>query len=496
MLKSIGGRRKIRTKLGVLLVFIILQMLWLPRSKVATGEASISEGLYAGVTNPGGVYRYTGTNWDLISPQLGWSVTSLVGYSGYLYAGGITDHRIVQSAGRVWRYNGELWEEVSPVGGLGNQVCFLIVFKGDLYAGTTLYQSFTDGIARLYRLDDADACAWTMVIDDIPGWYGFRSAYVWNDWLYLGDWMFDLFARWDGNTVENVANLGGSCVYAFEEYDNSLYSGGYLGALHKVAPSVDTIWPWIIDNWHVRFFWSLKSFGGYLYIGTDRNGTNQAKLYRYDGVTPSPEYVWAYSTTSSNVHEGIISMATDGLNLYLGVGGQAMGGPDFTMPADGTGEVFSSFDGVNFESISGTLGTGVQTLYYYSPTAPPPAISATIDVDPDTLNLKSNGQWISVYIELPEGYNVTNIDVNSIKLTVDGGNFWVDSAASTAIGDYDGDGISDLMVKFDRTAIRNHLIEIDLETEDGPFYETYVYITGAVDAAEFSGLDTIRVRVP
>lgn len=33
-----------------------------------------------------------------------------------------------------------------------------------------------------------------------------------------------------------------------------------------------------------------------------------------------------------------------------------------------------------------------------------PSIHAEIDIDPDTLNLKSNGRWITCYITFPEGY--------------------------------------------------------------------------------------------
>src|SRR4030042_677987 len=43
-------------------------------------------------------------------------------------------------------------------------------------------------------------------------------------------------------------------------------------------------------------------------------------------------------------------------------------------------------------------------------------ITATIDFDPDTLNKKSAGNWVTVYIEFPTGYDVANIDINSLRL--------------------------------------------------------------------------------
>ncbi|GEM_PF-6653402 len=41
----------------------------------------------------------------------------------------------------------------------------------------------------------------------------------------------------------------------------------------------------------------------------------------------------------------------------------------------------------------------------------PVSVEASIDFDPDTLNLKSKGKWVTVYTELPAGYDVTDINV-------------------------------------------------------------------------------------
>jgi len=73
----------------------------------------------------------------------------------------------------------------------------------------------------------------------------------------------------------------------------------------------------------------------------------------------------------------------------------------------------------------------------------PPAISATVDIKPDTLNLKSKGKWITCYIELPEGYNVSDIDVSTVMLD---GTILVDPAVPIQIGDCDNDSIPDLML--------------------------------------------------
>ena len=133
-----------------------------------------------------------------------------------------------------------------------------------------------------------------------------------------------------------------------------------------------------------------------------------------------------------------------------------------------------------------TLSTHDITIQF----APPPIISATADIDPDTLNLKSQGQWITAYIELPEDYNVGNINVNSILLN---DTISVDVEAPIAVGDYDLDDIPDLMVKFDRATIREWLGTIDHGEDTGKYYEISLTITGTVTVTQFSGADKIKV---
>ncbi|MBN1508714.1 MAG: hypothetical protein JW955_17835, partial [Sedimentisphaerales bacterium] len=57
------------------------------------------------------------------------------------------------------------------------------------------------------------------------------------------------------------------------------------------------------------------------------------------------------------------------------------------------------------------------------------------------------------YIELPAGHSIGDIDVSAVKLN--------DAVSAerqpTTIGDYDSDGISDLMVKFDMSGLQGTL---------------------------------------
>gem|GEM_PF-1301444 len=105
-----------------------------------------------------------------------------------------------------------------------------------------------------------------------------------------------------------------------------------------------------------------------------------------------------------------------------------------------------------------------------------------IDFDPDVLNLRARGRQVTVYIELPEGFDVNEIDVSSIRL-----NGTVPALSwATAIGDYNDNGIPDLMVKFDGAAVRALLTP----------GSQVITITGQVAGITFEGTDTIRVTDP
>jgi len=110
-----------------------------------------------------------------------------------------------------------------------------------------------------------------------------------------------------------------------------------------------------------------------------------------------------------------------------------------------------------------------------------PIIPATIDFDPDTLNLKGEGKWITVYIELPigHGYHVSDINV---------GRTFLEGLLEVQHSDIQNDV---LMVKFDR----QYLI-IFLESVVGviPPDDIPLTVTGELkDGRRFEGTDTIRV---
>jgi hypothetical protein len=116
-------------------------------------------------------------------------------------------------------------------------------------------------------------------------------------------------------------------------------------------------------------------------------------------------------------------------------------------------------------------------------------VSSCVDVKPDVLNLGVKGEWVTVYIELPEGYNVSDIDVSSIRLN---GTIPVDINVPTEIGDHDGDGVPDLMVKFNRTDVCQLILSKGIKYGNVTMVVSGILFDGTV----FEGYDIIRVRMP
>jgi hypothetical protein len=104
----------------------------------------------------------------------------------------------------------------------------------------------------------------------------------------------------------------------------------------------------------------------------------------------------------------------------------------------------------------------------------PLIIEAGIDIDPDTLNVKSKGRWITCYICLPEEYNVADIDSYSVFLEdeIEAPWIWFDEEEQV------------VMARFNRSEVQDIL-------EPG---EVELTVSGILlDRTRFKGTDIIRV---
>lgn len=102
-----------------------------------------------------------------------------------------------------------------------------------------------------------------------------------------------------------------------------------------------------------------------------------------------------------------------------------------------------------------------------------PSIPATMAIEPGTLNLDSQGKWITAYLSLPEGYDVADIDPESL---------WLNNKVQAAASWIDEETL-EFVVRFDYAEV----VEI-LKTGEVP-----ITVTGLVAGdARFEGTDTVR----
>jgi len=106
-------------------------------------------------------------------------------------------------------------------------------------------------------------------------------------------------------------------------------------------------------------------------------------------------------------------------------------------------------------------------------------LEAVIDIKPDVLNLNSRGRFVTCYIELPPGYDPEDIDESTLLLC----DVLEALEDPVEIGDYDEDGVPDLMVKFLRSEVIG-LIGDETEAE--------ITVTGLVFDEPFAGSDIVR----
>jgi len=119
-------------------------------------------------------------------------------------------------------------------------------------------------------------------------------------------------------------------------------------------------------------------------------------------------------------------------------------------------------------------------------------LSATVDIHPQALNLRSRGKWITCFIELPEGYDVADIDIATILLN----DTIPVKPHPNAVGDHDEDGALDLMVKFSRAEVISLIID-SINSIEERFTQIALRITGELeDGTLFEGSDTLKSIQP
>lgn len=125
---------------------------------------------------------------------------------------------------------------------------------------------------------------------------------------------------------------------------------------------------------------------------------------------------------------------------------------------------------------------------------PAVSLSISVDVDPDTLNVDSEGEWITAYLQLPGGYFAGDIDASTILLNgtiqpVLDPTYGFVTNSSQYLVDHNNDGIIERMVKFDRASV-----ESLIGSQGIGIGNAVLVITGQLnDGTQFEGTDIIYV---
>ena len=225
-------------------------------------------------------------------------------------------------------------------------------------------------------------------------------------------------------------------------------------------------------------------------------------ISRNDIITNNYEGIWLASSLNNIIYHNNFIDNTDQVFSYASTNiwddGYPSGG-NYWSDYNGT-DLFSGL----YQNETGSDGIG-DTPYVIDennvdryPLMRPwsPSINATVDVFPNVLNLRGRAKYFTAYMELQEGYNVSEIDVSSILLN---NTIPVDLNAPIAIGDYDNDTIPDLMVKFNGTEVMSYILNNINVTKlvQERFLTVTLTLTGKLNGGtRFQGSDTIRIIMP
>jgi hypothetical protein len=250
---------------------------------------------------------------------------------------------------------------------------------------------------------------------------------------------------------------------------------------------------------HVTLEWLTLEPLGASQTQTVAQGIDNSTVVGY-GYLPSGDYGWLYDIATGVFTpfygpEGNWAYPFDIKGNYITGRYYADGAKGFLY--DGSNWMNLEFPGATTTcplDIDGSKIVG----YYDAPSSPVHGflfiitIDVTIDIDPDTLNLSSNDMWVTCYIELPDGYDVMDIDGATVVLEGDipayiGKEGWARAGANSSnIMDHDGDGILERMVKFDKSEVQEYLTGLSGAVE--------LMVSGElVDGPSFEGTDIIKV---
>lgn len=233
------------------------------------------------------IARWNGTQWYSMGSEFeDTPVGTLIFFNNELYAGSYLDPE--HGIGPMGKWNGSNWvpypfdPSVIP---FITSISDFAIFQNELYACGFVHYSVLDG--RKGLVAKYDGVTWHVLKGGLYG-NGGDALLVYNNELYVSGefWLADSMpvsniAKWDGTQWSDVGGGINQRVYCMEEYNGSLYAGGYNNNIYKWN---GTLWEQFAStNSSIA---TLKSYNGDLYAGgyfTTINNDPINKIAKWDG---------------------------------------------------------------------------------------------------------------------------------------------------------------------------------------------------------------------
>lgn len=270
------------------------------------------------------------------------------------------------------------------------------------------------------------------------------------------------------------------------------YFDGYGGTI-EIDFNADHEWAAIIEQslWHYQY-------GSVTEVGLYHRTT---QTYPGGGSSTSTTYGWGarlgtlapaidYSSFVTTLYYG--QPALDTYHYYAEEWNVTDGKTVINVrPAQGSPTGDTPVQWSDLENVYFRINRGEWKKFTDVYEAEPPALPAGITINPDTLNLKSKGNWITVYITPPQGYSAEDIDPATIGLSLETTKTFNGKPEERLLyraGPSEiivGRSGPQLMVKFDRSTVSSLL---------SPGEASMDVFGKLKDNRTFRGTDSVRVR--
>lgn len=280
-----------------------------------------------------------------------------------------------------------------------------------------------------------------------------------------------------GNKVLNYYYGGPVSHFPFV---SKLYRQDYIECLQGGATFIYTQptmgWTGLLFSWQDRYNYYVAQamFDNRLYLRSTRSGTIGSLTLWPDRHILSMSHRIEVERVGNTLIASLVRLDTGQTKSLSVVNTDYLGG-----------RVGFGFD----EDWWGPANFNVDSFHARG-TVIPPSVTAVVDIDPDTLNLKSKGGFVTAYIELPAGHDVGDIDVATLRLAgtvpaVTDSRYKFVTDPGSYLVDHDLDGITERMVKFSRAQVREVV---------APGEAVELTLTGWLAGSIYlEGSDTIRV---